>query len=78
MGDEHAAGGRPLNLLIVDDSAMMRAMIKRVTALCGVALGTIYEAANGREAITVLERERIDARFTDINMPVALQAGGHA
>lgn len=71
MGDEQtAAGGRPLNILIVDDSAMMRAMIKRVAGMCGVAVGTIYEASNGREAIAVLEHEAVDALFTDINMPV--------
>ena len=70
MSDERAAGGRPLNILIVDDSAMMRAMIKRVTGLCGVPIGNIFEAGNGREAIAVLERESVDALFTDINMPV--------
>jgi two-component system, chemotaxis family, chemotaxis protein CheY len=70
---EQAAGagsGRPLNILIVDDSAMMRMMIKRVTGLCGVPIGEIFEAANGREAIAVLESKSVDALFTDINMPV--------
>lgn len=65
-----AGAGRPLNILIVDDSAMMRALIKRVTALCGVPIGEIFEAGNGREAIAVLESRHVDALFTDINMPV--------
>jgi two-component system chemotaxis response regulator CheY len=65
-----AASGRPLNILIVDDSAMMRTMIKRVTALCGVPIGQVFEAGNGREAIAVLEQQPVDALFTDINMPV--------
>jgi len=65
-----AGSGRPLNILIVDDSAMMRMMIKRVTGLCGVPIGEIFEAGNGREAITILESQRVDALFTDINMPV--------
>jgi two-component system chemotaxis response regulator CheY len=65
-----AGAGRPLNILIVDDSAMMRMMIKRVTGLCGVPIGEIFEAGNGREAITVLETHKVDALFTDINMPV--------
>ena len=30
----------------------------------------VAEASNGREALTVLETERIDAVFTDLNMPV--------
>jgi two-component system chemotaxis response regulator CheY len=65
-----AGSGRPLNILIVDDSAMMRTMIKRVTGLCGVPIGEVFEAANGREAIAVLESKAVDALFTDINMPV--------
>lgn len=60
----------PLRLLIVDDSAMMRVMIKRAVSLCDVPVGAIFEAGNGAEALTVLERESIDAVFTDINMPV--------
>jgi len=65
-----AGSGRPPNLLIVDDSAMMRTMIKRVTGLCGVPIGEVFEAGNGREAIAVLENQTVDALFTDINMPV--------
>jgi two-component system chemotaxis response regulator CheY len=65
-----AGSSRPLNILIVDDSAMMRTMIKRVTGLCGVPIGEIFEAGNGREAIAVLESQKVDALFTDINMPV--------
>jgi two-component system chemotaxis response regulator CheY len=65
-----AGGSRPLNILIVDDSAMMRMMIKRVTGLCGVPIGEVFEAGNGREAIAVLESQKVDALFTDINMPV--------
>ena len=65
-----AGSGRPLNILIVDDSAMMRMMIKRVTGLCGVPIGEIFEAGNGREAIAILESQQVDALFTDINMPV--------
>jgi len=59
-----------LNLLIVDDSAMMRAMIKRVAGLCEIPIGTIFEAANGAEALKVLEANDVQALFTDINMPV--------
>jgi two-component system chemotaxis response regulator CheY len=62
--------GSGLTLLIVDDSATMRAMVKRAASLSGVALATILEAANGQEALDVLARSRVDAVFTDINMPV--------
>lgn len=59
-----------LTLLIVDDSATMRAMVKRAATLSGVVLGEILEAANGQEALDVLGRAKVDAVFTDINMPV--------
>ncbi|MGC4081225.1 MAG: response regulator [Vicinamibacterales bacterium] len=59
----------PLNILIVDDSAMMRALIRRALRLSGANV-LISEASNGREALTILETERIDAVFTDLNMPV--------
>lgn len=65
-----AGAGRALNILIVDDSAMMRAMIKRVAGLADIPIGTVYEAGNGQEAIEILESHQIDALFTDINMPV--------
>ena len=60
---------KPVNVLIVDDSAMMRAIIRRAVVLSGVE-GLVHEAANGREALAVLETAPIDAPFTDINMPV--------
>jgi two-component system chemotaxis response regulator CheY len=64
------AATRPLNILIVDDSATMRTMIRRVVDLTELAIGTIYEATNGLEALQILETCSIQAVFTDINMPV--------
>ncbi len=61
---------RPLTILIVDDSAMMRALIRRVAGLVDVPVGRILEARDGREALAILEAEPVDALFTDINMPV--------
>lgn len=61
---------RPVNVLIVDDSAMMRAIIRRTISLTGVEVGLVHEAANGRDALAVLESSPVDALFTDINMPV--------
>lgn len=63
------ARGTPLSLLIVDDSQMMRMMLKRMTTSTGIPIGQTFEAGNGREALEVLERERVDVLFTDINMP---------
>jgi two-component system chemotaxis response regulator CheY len=61
---------RPVNVLIVDDSATMRMVIRRVIDLADVPIGTVYEATNGLEAIRILEASAVDAVFTDINMPV--------
>lgn len=59
----------PINILVVDDSAMMRALIRRALRLSGANV-LVSEASNGREALTILETERIDAVFTDLKMPV--------
>jgi len=59
-----------ISILVVDDSAMMRTMIKRAAAATGLPIGQIYEAADGQQALAVLERHHVDALFTDINMPV--------
>lgn len=65
-----ATAAAPINILIVDDSAMMRAMIRRVTSMCDLPIGQVFEASNGAEALRVLETHRVQALFTDINMPV--------
>ena len=69
-GTTDVAAPQAINLLIVDDSATMRMMIRRVIDLTDVPVGTIFEASNGREAIAVLEAQEVHAVFTDINMPV--------
>jgi two-component system, chemotaxis family, chemotaxis protein CheY len=58
------------NILIVDDSAMMRTMIKRVASVAGSPIGAVFEAADGREALAILEQHSVQFVFTDLNMPV--------
>jgi two-component system chemotaxis response regulator CheY len=60
---------KALNILIVDDSMTMRRMVRRVIELTAVEIAQIHEAANGREALAVIEANPIDALFTDLNMP---------
>jgi two-component system chemotaxis response regulator CheY len=70
MNASDTTGRHPVNILIVDDSVMMRAMIKRVLGFTDVPVGAVYEAGNGVEALAVLEGHDVDVLFTDINMPV--------
>lgn len=65
-----AAQAKALNILIVDDSATMRALLHRVVGLADLPIGTIYQAPNGQEALKILETCSVQALFTDINMPV--------
>ncbi len=59
-----------MNILIVDDSDVIRAMIARTIRLANIELGQIHEASNGREALDVLAEEWVDLVLADINMPV--------
>lgn len=59
-----------MNILIVDDSDVIRAMIARTIRLANIELGTVHEASNGREALDVLAEEWVDLVLADINMPV--------
>jgi len=59
-----------LNILVVDDSAVMRSMIIRTLKLAGLPLGDIHQAGNGQEGLAVLEKEWVDLALVDINMPV--------
>jgi two-component system chemotaxis response regulator CheY len=57
------------NILIVDDSTPMRAVIKKIVKASGFNVGQFFEAANGREALNILNREWLDLVLTDYNMP---------
>ena len=59
-----------MRILIVDDSSMMRAMIKRVVKLTNVPVEEILEACDGAEALSLLESHDVQLLLTDINMPV--------
>jgi two-component system chemotaxis response regulator CheY len=59
-----------VNVLIVDDSGVMRSMIQKSLQLSGLDLGEVHQAANGREGLELLERQWIDLVVADINMPV--------
>jgi two-component system chemotaxis response regulator CheY len=59
-----------LNVLVVDDSAVMRSVIVRGLDMTGIPFGEVHEASNGREGLACLEEHWIDLALVDINMPV--------
>ena len=59
-----------LNVLVVDDSAVMRAMIIKTLHMAGVPVGEVYQAANGQEGLEALAEHWIDIALVDINMPI--------
>ncbi|OPZ21869.1 MAG: Chemotaxis protein CheY [candidate division BRC1 bacterium ADurb.BinA364] len=56
-----------MQILVVDDFATMRRIIKNILRQIGFA--NIEEADDGRAAVSVLERMKIDFVITDWNMP---------
>jgi two-component system chemotaxis response regulator CheY len=57
------------NILIVDDSLPMRAVISKTIKSSGFGSANFFEAANGQEALDVLKSEWLDLVITDYNMP---------
>jgi serine/threonine protein kinase len=64
---ERQAGKPDLRVLVVDDSAAARSHIRSVLAELG--LRQIVEAADGAEAVTLLETEAFGLIVTDYHMP---------
>src|SRR5580700_6466816 len=58
-----------MDVLIVDDSAAIRKILKRVLQQAEIPLGQVYEASDGREAVTFLQQQSVQLILSDINMP---------
>ena len=56
-----------LKVLVVDDFATMRKIIKNILSQLGFK--NIYEADDGTTALEVLKKEKIDLIISDWNMP---------
>lgn len=59
-----------IRVLVVDDSSVMRAMILKTMRMTDLPLGTIHQASDGREGLSVLAEHPVDLLIADINMPV--------
>jgi two-component system, chemotaxis family, chemotaxis protein CheY len=58
------------SVLIVDDSPILRAAIKKAVVLAGVDAGRITQAGNGQEALDAMDASPPDIVLLDLNMPV--------
>lgn len=56
--------------LVVDDSRIMRMVIRKHLRACGVPDASILEAANGHEALDRVGAEPVRLLVSDVNMPV--------
>ncbi|MFH1982208.1 MAG: response regulator [Pseudomonadota bacterium] len=59
-----------LNVLIVDDSKVMRSMVLKTMKMAQIPLGDVVQAGNGQEGLDALAENWIDLVLVDINMPV--------
>lgn len=56
-------------ILVVDDSEIIRGVVRKSIKMSGLQVDVIFEAGNGVEALGTLENEWIDIVFADLNMP---------
>lgn len=57
----------PSTVLVVENEASNRILIERVLSTRGYRC---LSASNGKEALDILDRERVDLILTDLSMPV--------
>jgi len=58
-----------INVLLIDDSAVMRAMVLKSLQMTGVPLGAVHQAANGVDGLAILRQHWVDLVMLDISMP---------
>jgi two-component system chemotaxis response regulator CheY len=59
-----------IRALIVDDSSVMRKIVERSLRQAGIEMTDVFQAANGAEALGILQDTVVDLILCDINMPV--------
>lgn len=58
-----------LQVLIVDDSSVMRKIVERSLRQAGLDPMVVFEAGSGVEALKVLAGQQVQLILSDINMP---------
>lgn len=59
-----------VKILIVDDSSVMRRMVKRTIEMGQIETDRILEAGDGNAALVILRSEPVDIALLDVNMPI--------
>ncbi|MBI5523606.1 MAG: response regulator [Desulfarculus sp.] len=54
---------------MVDDSASMRAVVRKTLRAAGFNVEQCLEAADGRQALELLRRQAVDVVLSDLHMP---------
>lgn len=58
------------NILVVDDCAVMRSIIKKVIDLCDLNINEVMEASDGSAGLNRMNAYHFDLVIADLNMPV--------
>ncbi len=58
------------DILIVDDSAVTRALIKRTIKMTDLPVGTLHEAGDGKAGLAFLATGHVDLVLADLHMPI--------
>ena len=59
-----------LNVLLVDDSGVMRKLVSKALRAAGLDIASTAEAGNGQEGLDALKGGKFDVVLCDWNMPV--------
>jgi two-component system, chemotaxis family, chemotaxis protein CheY len=59
----------PLNILVVDDSAVMRSIVIRSLQMSGLQINEIHQSEDGLQALDILGSHWVDLALIDLNMP---------
>jgi len=59
-----------LNVLLVDDSGVMRKLVSKALRAAGLDIASTAEAGNGQEGLDALGNGKFDVVLCDWNMPV--------
>jgi two-component system chemotaxis response regulator CheY len=57
------------NVLVVDDSAISRNIIKKILGMTELAIGEVLEAGNGLQGLSLMREKWVDLVVADLNMP---------